>query len=272
MPSRSTQVSKATSERTSNALEWENTAFLKSAVLLKERVPSFDAYPFNLPAVRELGTLHFHPCVTFFAGENGSGKSTLIEAIAIAVGFNAEGGSKNFRFSTHRTESELHHALRLIRGIRRERDGFFVRAESLYNLATEVEALDGLGAGRLQEYGDRILHNQSHGEALLALVVNRFRGEGLYILDEPEAALSPSRQLALLKLIDVHVRERRSQFIIATHSPILLAYPDALIYYLTPEGVSPIAYEETEHFKVTSDFLSNRQRYFHHLFDRESAP
>src|SRR5205085_2393360 len=148
-----------------------------------------------------------------------TGKSTLIEAIAVAAGFNAEGGTKNFRFSTRSSESDLNEALVLARGVKRERDGFFLRAESLFNVATEIESLGVLGY-----YGGRSLHEQSHGESFLALVGNRFGGAGLYILDEPEAALSPSRQLALLKIVDHLVQNMRSQFIIATHSPILMAY------------------------------------------------
>src|SRR2546430_13874845 len=195
--------------------------YLRSVSLRREEVASFNVYPYSIPAVRALHTLELDPRVTFFVGENGSGKSTLVEAIAVAAGFNAEGGSKNFNFATRRTESELHEHIHLVRGTKRERDGYFVRAESLYNVATEIDELGVSG------YGPRSLHAQSHGEAFLALAMNRFFGNGLYILDEPEAALSPSRQLSLLVVIDQLVREKTSQVIVATHSPILLAYPDA---------------------------------------------
>jgi predicted ATPase len=243
--------------------------FVRSITLVRDRVPSFDKYPFWIPAVRKLSTLNLHPRVTFFVGENGSGKSTLVEAIAVAAGFNAEGGSKNFRFATRRSESELHTALRLARGARRERDGFFLRAESYFNVATEIEKLDeepGPGPPILPAFGGISLHEQSHGESFLALAANRLRGNGLYVFDEPEAALSPSRQLSLLKIIDTLARSKQSQFIIATHSPILMAYPDATIYSLDASGISTVAYEETEHFQITKSFLVDRQRYFKHLF------
>lgn len=245
--------------------------FLRAVTLQREKVDSFEHYPFSIPAVRNLWTLELHPKVTFIIGENGTGKSTLIEAIAVAAGFNAEGGSKNFNFSTRSSESELHQVLRLIRGVRREKDGFFLRAESLFNVATQIEALDDPGRRLLRSYGDRSLHEQSHGESFMALALNRFRGDGLYILDEPEAALSPSRLLALLKVIDLHVRHRHSQFIIATHSPILMAYPDCIIYNLADEGIAPIAYEETKHFQVTSEFLANRESYLRYLFSDEET-
>ena len=226
---------------------------------------SFDRYPFSVPAIRELYTLDLHPKVTFLVGENGVGKSTLIEAIAVAAGFNAEGGSKNFNFVTHDNVSELHQVLRLVRGMQREKDGYFLRAESLYNVASEIERLDE-DQGLMRSYGGRSLHAQSHGESFMALALNRFRGQGLYILDEPEAALAPSRQLAMLVLIDRLVKEGGSQFVIATHSPILMAYPDATIFHLSAEGgISPIEYEETEHFRVTRDFLNNREAYLHEL-------
>src|SRR6266542_1306349 len=224
--------------------------YLKSVQLRRESVPSFEAYPFCIPAIRALHTLNLDPAVTFFVGENGSGKSTLVEAIAVAAGFNAEGGSKNFNFATRSTDTELHEHVSLVRGTKRERDGYFARAESLYNVATQVDDLGVSG------YGDRSLHAQSHGEAFLALAMHRFRGNGLYILDEPEAALSPSRQLSLLVIVDQLVRERASQLIIATHSPILMAYPEARIYLLgAPSGViETIAYEDTEHYQITRDF------------------
>jgi len=236
---------------------------------VKDRIPDVARYPFSLPAVRSLlRELELHPKVTFFIGENGSGKSTLVEAIALAAGFNAEGGSRNFRFSTRPSESELHTCIRLVRGIHRPRDGFFLRAESYFNVATEIERLDaepGPAPPILPAFGGRSLHEQSHGESFFALLQNRFRGDGLYVLDEPEAALSPARQLAFLARLNQLVG-MGSQFIIATHSPILMAYPEARLLELGQDGIREVAYEDTEHFKVTRDFLLRRERMLRELF------
>ena len=239
-----------------------SSQFIQRVSLRRDTVDSFDHYPFHLPAVRSLDQLDMHPRVTFFIGENGSGKSTLLEAIAVALGFNAEGGSRNFSFSTRRSHSVLHEHLRIARGFRRPRTGFFLRAESFFNVATEIEQLDaepGPGAPILPSYGGRSLHEQSHGESFLALLTERFTGQGLYILDEPEAALSPQRQLAVLARIHELVRDG-SQFLIATHSPLLMAYPDACIYQCGANGVVPVAYDDTEHVRVTRDFLANPAR------------
>ncbi len=225
----------------------------------KKKNPAPKSYPFQLPVVRFLKRLEFHPKVTFIVGENGSGKSTLLEAISVAWGFNAEGGSKNFGFSTNPTHSDLHNFLRLARGVKRPTDGFFLRAESFYNVATYVEDLGVSG------YGGRSLHEQSHGESFLSLFMNRFRGNGLYILDEPEAALSPSRQLALLVRLHQLVQEG-SQFIIATHSPLIMAYPGALIYHVSENGFAQLQYEDTEHFCLTKRFLNDPKRYLNELF------
>jgi len=223
----------------------------------KDSIPK--QHPFDLPMVRNLGRIEFHRRVTFIVGENGSGKSTLLEGISVAWGFNAEGGSKNFSFATSPTHSELHGFLRLARGTKRPTDGFFLRAESFYNVATYVEGLGVSG------YGKNSLHEQSHGESFLALFMNRFRGNGLYILDEPEAALSPSRQLALL--VRLHqLAQNGSQFIIATHSPLIMAYPDALIYQVNENGFARVKYEETEHFNLTKRFLNDPKRYLRELF------
>ena len=222
-------------------------------------------YPYSIPAIQRLGVLEFHPKVTFLVGENGSGKSTLVEAIAAAARFNPEGGSKATSFQTTRSESELYRNLRLIRNTQRERDGFFLRAESFFNVAT---TLDELGVS-MARYGGKSLHQQSHGESFLALVENRFGEDGLYLLDEPEAALSPQRQLSLLVLMDELVQRARCQFVIATHSPILMAYPDASLLELSDEGIRPVTLEETEHFRVTRDFLAAPERFFRTLFRRE---
>lgn len=219
-----------------------------------------EAYPFNLPVVRGLDELVFHPKVTFLVGENGSGKSTLIEALAVAWGFNAEGGSKNFNFGTRPSHSDLHRFVRPVRGTKRARDGYFLRAESYFNVATQIEALDaGPGGARIiDSHGGRSLHEQSHGESFFALLDNRFGGDGLYILDEPEAALSPNRQLSFLARLHELVG-RNAQFIIATHSPIILGYPDAWIYQTTPQGLERVDYEDTEHFQITRNFLNRRE-------------
>jgi len=231
--------------------------------LLRSEVPSFDQYPFSLPAIRHLDTLELHPSVTFLIGENGSGKSTLLEATAVAWGFNPEGGTKHFNFSTRPSHSELYRCIRLARNPKRARTGFFFRAESFFNVATEIEKL---GPGIMVAYGGRSLHEQSHGESFLALMMNRFGGNGLYILDEPEAALSPQRQLSVLARMHDLVKQN-SQFLIATHSPILMAYPEAFIYNLTPEGIDRIEYQETEHFRVTRDFLMRPERTLERLLE-----
>jgi predicted ATPase len=229
--------------------------FLHDVFLERDGISSFDDYPFSLPAVRNLHRQEMHPNVTFLVGENGSGKSTLIEAIAVAFGLNAEGGNRNFNFATRESHSLLHERLRLVRGTTRPWDCFFLRAETFYNVATYVEEV-GVG----DTFGPHPLHEQSHGESFFALFRERFRGQGLYLLDEPEAALSPMRQMAFLRVIDDHVNDC-SQFIIATHSPIVLAYPRAWIYELTADG-SPrrIDYERTEHFRVYRDFLNRHPR------------
>ena len=210
-----------------------------------------DAYPFDLPVLRGLERLELHPKVTFLVGENGSGKSTLIEALAVAWGFNAEGGSRNFNFGTRPTHSPLHRFVRPVRGRLRPTDGFFLRAESFYNAASYVEDVGVSG------YGDRPLHAQSHGESFFALFENRFRGDGLYILDEPEAALSPSRQLSFLTRLHDLIRAR-SQFIIATHSPIILGYPDCSIWRASEHGLEQVAYEDTDAYQTTRAFLNHR--------------
>ncbi len=247
-----------------------SSQFASHVSLQREAIESFDRYPFCLPAVRSLSTLELHPKVTFFVGENGSGKSTLLEAIAVSLGFNAEGGTKNFRFGTRQSHSVLHEFIRVAKGFRRPRDGFFLRAESFFNVATEIENLDAepaFGPPVIDSYGGRSLHEQSHGESFLALMMNRFGGNGIYLLDEPEAALSPQRQLSVLSRIHDLVNAN-SQFLIATHSPILMAYPESWIYCCTESGLSRVEYADTEHFKVTHDFLSNPERMLRVLLER----
>lgn len=223
--------------------------------------PGWDTgrYPFNLPVVRALDSIVFHPKVTFFVGENGSGKSTLIEALAVAWGFNAEGGTKNFNFSNRASHSDLHRFIRPSRSARKARDGFFLRAESYFNLGTEIEKLDKEPGGPpiINSYGGKSLHEQSHGESFFALFEKRFGGNGLYILDEPEAALSPNRQLTFLNRMHELIL-KDSQFIIATHSPIIFGYPDADIWQVSKYGLERVNYEDTEHVQVTRQFLNNR--------------
>lgn len=219
-----------------------------------------DAYLSRIPAIAALQTLRLESPVTFLIGENGAGKSTLLEAAAVAFGFNPEGGTRNFNFSTQNTHSGLHRYITLVKEPRRAWDGFFLRAESFYNAASYIDELAREDdPSYLDQYGGRSLHAQSHGESFLSLVMNRFGGHGFYVLDEPEAALSPSRQLALLCRIHDLVQED-SQFLIATHSPILMAYPDAELYLLNEKGIQKTAYKETEHYQITRSFLENPQR------------
>jgi predicted ATPase len=247
-----------------------STQFVSAVSLRRDKIPMLGSYPFSLPAVRGLNVLRLHPQVTFFVGENGSGKSTLLEAMAVNLGMNAEGGTENFSFRTRSSHSELHEYLRIAKGYKRPKNRFFLRAESFFNVASEIERLDEEPAGGppiINSYGQRSLHEQSHGESFLALLNERFGGQGLYILDEPEAALSPQRQLAALSRIHDLVADG-SQFIIATHSPILMAYPNAWIYQCTSEGLRQVAYTDTEHFQLTRDFLLNPVIYLRKLFER----
>ena len=237
-------------------LEFSNiNQYIRSIILDREKVPSFAEYPFCLSSIKGLEELSFHPNVTFIIGENGTGKSTLLEAIAVAYGFNPEGGTKNFNFSTKDTHSELSEYIKLVKGIKKAKNGFFFRAESFYNLASNI---DDIGDGLINSYGGTSLHAQSHGESFFSVFTNRFGDKGIYILDEPEAALSPLRQLAMINIIHELVT-KDSQFIIATHSPIIMAYPNADIY-IVDDGFKKIKYEETEHYRLTRDFLNNPKR------------
>jgi len=241
-----------------------------SSILLKDREDiDFSQYPFSLPVVKNFNEIEFKSKVTFFVGENGSGKSTLLEAIAVKFGFNPEGGSRNFRFSTAETHSELCNHLAMVRGARRARDGYFLRAESFYNVASEIEKMDEIVARSpliSSSYGGKSLHEQSHGESFLSLILNRFGGKGMYILDEPESALSISRQLSLLSRIN-ELEKQQSQFIIATHSPILLAYPNAEIYVLSENAITLTPYQETENYTLMKQFINNPEGILKHLLE-----
>jgi predicted ATPase len=239
--------------------------YIRTVSLKRDGVPDFGRYPFAIPAVRALDTLEFDPHVSFFVGENGSGKSTLLEAIAIRAGFSPEGGSQNMFLTVRPEQSELQQHLRLSRGLRRPLTGYFLRAETFYNVATQVDE----NTDALASHSGTSLHEQSHGESFLALVKHRFYREGLYILDEPESALSPQRQLSMLVAMNSLVKQH-SQFIIATHSPILLAYPGAKIFSFSPQGIVPVNYEETEHFTVTRDFLLRRELWLKRLLEEDS--
>ena len=228
------------------------------------------SYVAGLPFLKNWETLTLDSPVTFFVGENGSGKSTLIEGIAVVAGFNPEGGSKNFNFSTRASHSDLCEHLRLVRGLDGKwRDGYFLRAESFYNVASNIEELDRIPSGAPKigpAYGDRSLHEQSHGESFLALMRERFFGRGLYILDEPEAALSPARILAMMRLMKQLVG-KDSQFIISTHSPILTAFPGAAIYQLGEDGIRRTSWERTDNVLLTKRFLASPSSILDTIFD-----
>lgn len=230
----------------------EARPYLKSIEILHEDAPK-DEYPFNLPLINNLRKIDFHQDITFIVGENGSGKSTLIEAIATAWGFNAEGGNKNFSFSTENTHSSLNDYIKITKSFERPRDGYFLRAESFYNVASYVDSIPEA----LSSFGGKSLHEQSHGESFMAMLRNKLRGNGLYIFDEPEAALSPTKQIEALKCIYRLTREN-SQFIIATHSPILLSCKPAKILQIQKGNLHEVDYLETEHFRVTRDFLNKQ--------------
>ncbi len=227
-------------------------------------------YARKIPSIDSINRLDFNSNITFFVGENGTGKSTLLESIAVAYGFNAEGGSKNFNFSTMDTHSDLYKAINVVKGALRPKSNFFLRAESFYNVASKIEEYrDGDDYNTYYEsYGGKSMHEQSHGESFLALIQNRFTANGLYILDEPEAALSPQRQLTLLMHI-YNLAKKGSQFIIASHSPILLGIPEASILSFDEGIIREIKYEETESYRITELFINNKQLLLNNLLNNE---
>ncbi|URN96304.1 MAG: AAA family ATPase [Candidatus Pristimantibacillus lignocellulolyticus] len=232
--------------------------FLRSLEIMNKT--NINNYPFTIPAIRSLGALQFEKNVTFFVGENGSGKSTILEAIAYQCGFNTAGGSKNNSYEVDASHSVLGDHMRLS-WMPKVTNGFFMRAETFYHFASHLDTMPE----SLRHYGGRSLHEQSHGEAFLSLFSHRFGKQAIYILDEPEAALSPARQLALLRII--REMENDTQFIIATHSPILLGYPNAQILNFDAQPVQNIRYEDTLHYIITRRFLENKDKVLSEVFD-----
>lgn len=224
--------------------------YLRTIKLLREKFPNMTEYPFHLPSLRKLEEIELASSVTFFVGENGSGKSTLLESIAYQCGFNTAGGSRHNYYEVHRSEAILGDYIRLS-WLPKITNGFFLRAESFYQFASHI---DEMGPKSFQHYGGRSLHEQSHGESFFSLFANRFNGRGIYLLDEPEAALSPKRQIAFLYLMRDLVEEG-AQFIIASHSPILLGYPGATILNFDESPVQEVNYRDTEHYQLTRRFL-----------------
>ena len=228
-----------------------------------------ESYIAELPAVKFLaegGKIDTSAPVTVFVGENGTGKSTLLEGIAVAFGFNPEGGSRNFDFSTAATHSGLFKHISLAKRAY-PKDGFFLRAESFYNVATYIDSIDD--GDFIKGYGGVSLHEQSHGESFLSLALNRFRGRGLYILDEPEAALSPQSVMTLIAQMGRLTKEEDSQFIIATHSPMIMAFPGARVYEFSEEGIEEKDYRETEHFQLMKSFMQNPDRMMRYILENE---
>ena len=243
--------------------------FVSAVALPPDEEERRDGYPWDLPAVRALAArpLKLHPGLTYLVGENGSGKSTLLEAIAMAAGMNPEGGSSNYRFATRDSHSPLGMALRLHRGARRPRTDFFLRAESLFTSATYLEQLPhSSGRSPLDAYGGRSLHEQSHGESFLAVLLHRFGDDGLYVLDEPEAALSTQNCLTFLARVHQLI-QGGSQLVVATHSPLILGYPDALIYACGEDGLEPVAYDDAEPVRLTRSVLGAPDRFLRELLE-----
>lgn len=229
--------------------------------------PENGGYPFDMRAFVGLDRIDTSRFLTFFVGENGSGKSTLLEAIALTAGFNPEGGGMGSTFETFSSESVLHDHVRLS-WLPRIRSGHFFRAESFFNVATYLESIKHEPGANFEAYGGRSPHEQSHGESFFNLFRHRLghHKKSLYLMDEPEAALSPARQLAFLCLLREHERAGASQFIIATHSPILLAYPGAALFNFDASPLCAIEWQETSHYQITRRFLTAPEHMFAELF------
>lgn len=236
-----------------------NNLFIKKIEISHDEIPNKNIYPFNIDIIKNFQILNLEKNVTFLIGENGVGKSTFIEALAVACGLNAEGGTQNFMFTTRETEYNLSDYIKIDHFQRKVETKFFLRAESFYNVASEIERLGISG------YGEKNLHSVSHGESFIQLVQNRFTKNGLYILDEPEAALSPNRQMTLLCLIN-ELANQGSQFIIATHSPILISYRDGEILDLD-NNFKKTKYEDTDIYKTYKLYLERPYEMQHRLFD-----
>lgn len=248
-----------------------NNQFIKEIKINWNKINK-DSYLRNIPSLQHLNSLCFNKNVTFFAGENGSGKSTLLEAIAVAYGFNAEGGTKNYRFSTYESHSELHNAITVVKGSRKPWRNYFLRAESFYNVASKAEEYrDGECLEvYYSKYGGKSLHQQSHGESFMNLIQANFSDNGIYILDEPEAALSPQRQITMLMEI-YKLSKNGAQFIIASHSPILLGLPGAEILSFDSGKLHSCDYLETESYQLTEMFINNREYFLEHLLSDEES-
>lgn len=244
-----------------------NELFVQEIVLKRDKIENFDVYPFNIEIIKNFENVKFNSPVTFFVGENGVGKSTFIEALAISLNLNPEGGTQNFSFETYNSHSPLSEYLKVITmGIPKTK--FFLRAESFYNVASEIVKISEEGGqGSIYEYYGGNLHECSHGESFIKLISNRFTGKGLYLLDEPEAALSPQRQMSLLYLINELVKEG-SQFIIATHSPILISYINGEILDLN-NNFEKVKYEDTDIYKTYKMYLKDPYAMQKRLFEED---
>lgn len=244
-------------------IAFNNDPLLCSITIALDEQADTTIYPFCVPIIKATNYITFTKPVTFFIGENGAGKSTILEGIANNIGLGTEGGSKNIQFTTTSAQQSLGHYMHLSWS-HKPYDSYFFRAESFFNVANYLDSIGGN-----KPYGDKSLHHQSHGESFFSFFSNRLGDNGIYLLDEPEAALSPQRQLALLRIIHSLVKQNTAQFIIATHSPILLAYPDATIYSCDNEKLQEIAYTQTDHYQITRNFLNNTELYLKNILDEK---